>query len=356
MKEEINLKFTKKITLLLLVPIILISMLTGCSKSNSEKTVLHLFNAGDYIDEELLTKFKKETGIEVSMDIFETNEMMYQKVKSGDAGYDLIIPSDYMIEKMTKEGLLQKIDFSKVPNYKNIDDKYKNLSYDPKNEYSVPYFWGTLGIMYNKNLVKEPVTSWNILWDEKYKGKILMLDSVRDSMAVALADLGYSINTTNTDELNKEKDLLIKQRPLVKAYVGDEVKELMVREEAALALMYSGDYLTVKGENENIEYCIPEEGTNKWFDAMVIPKSAKNKEAAEKFINFMLDPENAKQNADAVTYATPNKEAMNLLEDNIKNNKLAYPDKSILDKCEVFKDLGEDIKKYDDVWFQVKSK
>lgn len=356
MKEEINLKFTKKITLLLLVPIILISMLTGCSKSNSEKTVLHLFNAGDYIDEELLTKFKKETGIEVSMDIFETNEMMYQKVKSGDAGYDLIIPSDYMIEKMTKEGLLQKIDFSKVPNYKNIDDKYKNLSYDPKNEYSVPYFWGTLGIMYNKNLVKEPVTSWNILWDEKYKGKILMLDSVRDSMAVALADLGYSINTTNTDELNKAKDLLIKQRPLVKAYVGDEVKELMVREEAALALMYSGDYLTVKGENENLEYCIPEEGTNKWFDAMVIPKSAKNKEAAEKFINFMLDPENAKQNADAVTYATPNKEAMNLLEDNIKNNKLAYPDKSILDKCEVFKDLGENIKKYDDVWFQVKSK
>lgn len=356
MKEATNLKFTKKFTLLLLVPIFLVSMLTGCSKSSSEKTVLHLFNAGDYIDEELLTKFQKETGIEVSMDIFETNEMMYQKVKSGDAGYDLIIPSDYMIEKMTKEDLLQKIDFSKIPNYKNIDDKYKNLSYDPKNEYSVPYFWGTLGIMYNKKMVTEPVTNWDILWNEKYKGKILMLDSVRDSMAVALSDLGYSINTTNEAELNKAKDLLIKQRPLVKAYVGDEVKELMVREEAALAVMYSGDYLTVKEQNPNLEYCIPEEGTNKWFDAMVIPKAAPNKDAAEKFINFMLDSENSKQNAEAVTYATPNKEAMNLLEDDVKNNKLAYPDKSVLDKCEIFKDLGDNIKKYDDVWFQVKSK
>ncbi|GKX65991.1 ABC transporter substrate-binding protein [Inconstantimicrobium mannanitabidum] len=345
----------KRLAILFFIPILISSSFAGCA-IDSNRTVLHLFNAGDYIDEDLLSQFEDETGIEVSMDIFETNEMMYQKVKKGDSGYDLIIPSDYMIEKMKKENLLDKIDFDNIPNYQNIDDNFKNLSYDPKNEYSVPYFWGTYGIMYNKKVVSDPVDSWSILWNPKYKGKILMLDAVRDSMGVALKKLGYSLNTVNQDQINAARDELLKQRSLVKAYVGDEVKELMSREEASLAVMYSGDYLTVKQNNEDLAYAIPKEGTNKWFDAMVIPKNAKNKSAAEQFIDFMLDPEVAKQNAEYVGYSTPNKAAFELLDPSIKSNKLLYPEKSLLDKCEIFKDLGENISKYDDAWFQVKSK
>lgn len=348
-------KFTKKLALSLLFPIV-ISMFAGCGTPKDSSKVIHLFNAGDYIDENLLKQFEDETGIQVSMDIFETNEMMYEKVKNGESGYDLIIPSDYMIERMIKEDLIQKINFDNIPNYVNIDEKYKNLAYDPTNEYSVPYFWGTLGIMYNKSLVKEPVTSWNILWDDKYSDQILMLDSIRDSIGLTLKDLGYSLNSTDDAQLQAAQDLLVAQRPLVRAYVGDEVKELMVREEGALAVMYSGDYLTVHGENDNLEYCIPEEGTNKWFDAMVIPTGASNKEGAEKFINFMLDPEVGKINVEAVGYSTPNKETLKLLPPEIANNPLLYPSKEVLDKCEVFMDLGENIAKYDSVWFTVKSK
>lgn len=345
----------KQIALLLLIPILTSSLFTSCM-IDSNKTVLHIFNAGDYIDEDLLSQFEDETGIEVSMDIFETNEMMYQKVKGGTSGYDLIIPSDYMIEKMKKENLLDKIDFENIPNYQNIDDKFKGLEYDPKNEYSIPYFWGTYGIMYNKKLVTDPVDSWDILWNPKYKGKILMLDAVRDSMGVALKKLGYSLNTVNQQELNNARDELLKQRPLVKAYVGDEVKDLMTREEASIAVMYSGDYLTVKDSNEDLAYAIPKEGTNKWFDAMVIPKNAPNKSAAEQFIDFMLDPEIAKQNAEYVGYSTPNKAALELLDKSITSNQLLYPSNEILNKCETFKDIGDDISKYDNAWFQVKSK
>ncbi|MDR1774506.1 MAG: spermidine/putrescine ABC transporter substrate-binding protein, partial [Clostridioides sp.] len=202
--------------------------LAGCSAKSSSKTTLYVYNVGDYIDESLIQKFEKETGIKVNYETYDTNEMMYQKVKSGSTNYDLIFPSDYMVEKMRKEGLLEKIDYSNIPNYENIDEKFLKPEYDPTDEYSVPYMWGTLGIVYNKTLVKEPVDSWDIMWNPKYKGSILMFDSVRDTMGIALKKLGYSLNTTNEKELNEAKELLIKQKDLVLAYVNDEGKGRLV--------------------------------------------------------------------------------------------------------------------------------
>ncbi|GFP76883.1 ABC transporter substrate-binding protein [Clostridium fungisolvens] len=347
----------KKVIPLIASILICTSLLAGCNSKSSEsgKKVLNVYNVGDYIDEDLLKQFEDKTGIKVNYETYDTNEIMYQKLKGGNSSYDIVVPSDYMVEKMIKEDMLEKIDFSKVENYKNIDEKFKNLSYDPKNEYSVPYMWGTYGILYNKKLVKDPVDSWNILWNTKYKGQIFMIESIRDSIGVSLRRLGYSLNTTKDDEIAKAKEELIKQKPLVLAYVNDEVKDRMVAEEAALAVVYSGDAVTMKQKNANLEYVIPNEGSNKWFDTLCIPKNAKHKTEAEQFINFLLDPEVAKQNTEYIGYSTPNKAALELLDDKIKSDPTAYPSEDALKKCEVFVDLGENLKKYDDAWLQVKS-
>ena len=348
-------KNIKKIIALALTSVISVGLLAGCgSKSSAE--VLNIYNVGDYIDEDLIPKFEKETGIKVVYEKYDTNEIMYQKIKSGGSKYDLVFPSDYMIEKMIKEDLLQKIDYSNIPNYKNIDEKFKNASYDPKDEYSVPYFWGTFGIMYNKTMVSDPIESWDILWNEKYKQQILMLDSVRDTMGIALMKLGYSQNSINEAELQKAKEELIKQRPLVLAYGNDDIKDRILGGEAAMGIVYSGDAITLMEEDKNLAYAIPKTGTNKWIDAMCIPYNAENKKEAEKFINFMLDAQNAKQNIDYINYSTPNKAAFELLDEEVKNNPVAYPSDYIVKKSEFFIDLGDKIKLYDDLWLEIKSK
>ena len=350
-------KKTKKLVAMLSSLFLISSIFVGCGNSDdSEKRTLNVFNYGDYIDEDLITKFEDETGIEIVYDTYESNEIMYQKIKNSPGTYDLIFPSDYMVEKMLAEDLLEKIDFNNVPNYKYIGEDYKNLSYDPTNEYSVPYMWGTIGILYDADRVDEPVDSWNILWDEKYAGEIFMFDSIRDTLAISLARLGYSINSTDKNELAKAADELIKQKPLVQSYVMDEVKDKMVNGEAIFATVYSGDAVFIQDEvpDMNFKYVVPKEGSNKWFDVMVIPKGAKNKTEAEEFINFLSDPENAKTNVEYIGYSTPNEGAYELLDDEIKNNETAYPDKELLKKCEVFKDLGADIKLYDDAWMKVK--
>lgn len=348
-------KNIKKIIALALTSVISIGLLAGCG-SKSSADVLNIYNVGDYIDEDLIPKFEKETGIKVVYEKYDTNEIMYQKIKSGGSKYDLVFPSDYMIEKMIKENLLQKIDYSNIPNYKNIDEKFKNASYDPKDEYSVPYFWGTFGIMYNKTMVSDPIESWDILWNEKYKQQILMLDSVRDTMGIALMKLGYSQNSTNEAELQKAKEELIKQRPLVLAYGNDDIKDRLLGGEAAMGIVYSGDAVTLMGEDKNLAYAIPKTGTNKWIDAMCIPYNAENKKEAEMFINFMLDAQNAKQNIDYINYSTPNKAAFELLDEEVKNNPVAYPSDDIVKKSEFFIDLGDKIKLYDDLWLEIKSK
>lgn len=325
----------------------------GCSKE--DQVVLNVYNWGDYIDESVIKEFEKEYNIKVNYEDYATNEEMYVKIKSGGTNYDVVFPSDYMIEKMIKEDLLLKLDMNNIPNFANIDDRFKNLDFDPNNEYSVPYMWGTLGIIYNTKMVQEPVDSWDILWDSKYEGQILMLDSQRDSIGVALKKLGYSLNTRDINELEQAKEELIKQKPLLLAYVGDEVKDMMIGEEAALAVVWSGDAVYMMSENKDLRYVVPKEGSNYWFDNMVIPKTSQNKKEAELFINFMCKPEIGLKNTQYIGYSTTNKETMKLLDSEILNNEVAYPSNDIINNCEVFLDLGDFIKEYDRVWTDIKS-
>ncbi len=347
---------SKKIISILTMGVLSVSFMTGCNNSTDSTKVLNVYNVGDYIDEELITKFEEETGIDVLYETYDTNEMMYQKVRSGSTNYDLVFPSDYMIAKMKNEDLLQKIDFKNIPNFKYIEKGFTNPVYDESNEYSVPYMWGTFGILYNTKMVEESVDSWDILWNPKYKGNIMMFDSVRDTMGIALKKLGYSLNSTNPKEVNEAKELLMEQKDLVMAYVNDEGKDRLLGEEVAMGIIYSGDAVTLMEENPNLRYAIPKEGTNKWVDAMCIPTTAQNKKEAEMFINFLLEPENAKINAEYIGYSIPNTAALKLLDEEITNNPVAYPSEKILDKSETFIDIGKDIKIYDRAWIELKSK
>lgn len=325
---------------------------------NSEKVVV--YNWGEYLDSEVLTLFEQETGIDVVYEEFETNEILYPKISSGAIAYDVICPSDYMIQRMIENDLLAEINFDNIPNVKNIGKDYMEQSrqFDPENKYSVPYCWGTVGILYNKTMVDEPITSWSVLWDEKYKDNILMQDSVRDAFGVTLKYLGYSLNSTDLDELTEARDLLIKQKPLVQAYVIDQVRDKMIGNEAAIGVIYSGEAIYTQMENPDLEYVIPEEGSNIWIDSWVIPKNAENKENAEKFINFLCRPEIALMNFEYITYSTPNSEARKLIEDEaIRNSEIAFPDLSKYDNLETFQYLGTEADQtYGELWNQVKSR
>ena len=347
MKKRI---FSSLIVVLLLVA----GLAAGCGEKKATAE-LNVYNWGDYIDESVLADFEKSTGIKVNYDTFTTNEDMYIKIKSGGSHYDVAIPSDYMIEKMIKEKMLQKIDLGKVPNIKNIDPAFRKLAYDPQDAYSVPYMWGTVGILYNKTMVKGPVDSWKILWDQKYAKQILMLDSQRDSLAVALKMLGFSLNSKDAAQLEAAKAALIQQKPLVLAYVGDDVKDKMIAGEAALAVVWSGDAIYMIRENPDLAYIIPQEGSNLWFDAMVIPTSAVHKAAAEQFIDFMCSPEAAFKNTDYIGYSTPNMAAKKQLDPALVNDKSAYPAASDLLKSEIFLDPGDFLKEYDRIWTEVKA-
>lgn len=347
----------KKLAALVATTLLTTSLFAGCGNSNAgENGTLNFFNVGDYIDEALIRKFEKETGIKVNYSTYDTNEIMYQKVKTNPGTYDLVVPSDYMIEKMISENLLEKIDLNNIANYQYIGDAYKNLSYDPTNEYSVPYMWGTIGIIYDADKVDDPVDSWDILWNSKYKGEIFMFDSIRDTLAISLVKLGYSLNSVDKNELDEAAKELIRQKPLVQSYVMDEVKDKMINGEATFATVYSGDAIFIQEEapDLNLQYVVPKEGSNKWFDVMVIPKGAKHKSEAEEFINFLSEPENAKENVEYIGYATPNTAAYELLDEETQEDETVYPPEEVLDKCDIFKDLGNKIKLYDDAWLKVK--
>ena len=327
-------------------------------KRSKQKVIV--YNWGEYLDPEVITMFEEETGIDVIYEEFETNEIMYPKVQSGAIAYDVVCPSDYMIQKMLDNGLLAEINFDNVPNLKNIGQRYmdKSREFDPENKYSVPYCWGTVGILYNKTMVDEPIDSWSILWDDKYRDNILMQDSVRDAFCVTLKYLGYSLNSTDLDELTEAMNLLIVQRPLVQAYVIDQVRDKMIGNEAAIGVIYSGEAIYTQNENPDLEYVIPKEGSNIWIDSWVIPKNAEHKENAEAFINFLCRPDIALMNFDYITYSTPNTAARELIEDeDIRNSKIAFPDDSELEHCETFHYLGDEADAvYMDLWNKVKSK
>ena len=324
---------------------------------NDDKLVV--YNWGEYIDPEVLTIFEEETGINVVYEEFETNEILYPKVSSGAIAYDVVCPSDYMIQRMIENDLLTEINFDNIPNIKNIGKQYMEQSrqFDPENKYSVPYCWGTVGILYNKTMVDEPVDSWSILWNPKYKDNILMQDSVRDAFGATLKYLGYSLNSTDLDELTEAKNLLIEQKPLVQAYVIDQVRDKMIGNEAALGVIYSGEAIYTQKENPNLEYVIPKEGSNIWIDSWVIPKNAEHKENAEKFINFLCRPDIALMNFEYITYSTPNEAARELIEDeSIRNSEIAFPDLSKYDNLETFQYLGTEADQvYGDLWNKVKS-
>lgn len=342
----------KKRLMLLVLSLSLIMVLSACGK---KRDGVNIYNWGDYIDKDTLRQFEKETGIKVTYETFATNEDLYVRMIQGMTDFDVIIPSDYMIERMMREDMLYKINFDNIPNYKYVDTTFKDLDYDPKNEYSVPYMWGTVGIIYNTKLVYEKVDSWDILWDKKYKDNIIMLNSQRDTFAVSLRRLGYSMNTRDFDELVQAKDELIKQKPLVYAYQGDEVKDTMIAGDAAFAVVWSGDASTMSDANPDLEYSIPKEGTNLWFDSMVIPKNAPNKENAEKLINFLCRPDIAAKNAEYIGYSTPLSAARELLDEETRNSKIAYPSGEVIENTEIFKDPKDIIRIYDELWTDLMS-
>ncbi len=312
------------------------------SQGYSSGNTLTIYNWGDYIDEELITRFEEETGIKVIYETFDSNEAMMTKIVQGGTTYDIAVPSEYTIEKMREEDLLIPLDHSKLPNLKYIDERFMDLPFDPENKYSIPYFWGTVGIVYNPTLLDgKELTSWNDLWDPALKNQILLIDGAREVMGMGLNSLGFSLNDTNKEHLMEAKEKLDRLTPNVKAIVGDEIKMLLANEEAAIGLVWSGDAADIMWENENLDYVVPEEGSNLWFDNMVIPKTAKNIEAAHQFINFMLDPEVAAQNTEYVSYSTPNKEALKYMPEDMVTDERFYPSPELTEKLEVYENLGK---------------
>jgi len=328
-----------------------IPAVSGCG--SSEK--LRVYNWGIYIDREVIKMFEKETGIKVQYMEYDSNEIMYTKVKKSRAGsYDLLIPSDYMISKMISEDMLEPLNMENIPNFQYIMDSMKDMDYDPGNKYSVPYMWGTLAIIYDKTKVTDPVDTWAVLWNEKYAKKIFMMDSVRDSFAIALKLLGYSVNTRNKDELAAAKAKLIEQKPLILDYTGDDLGDKMVAGEGVLGVIYVGEGLQALSQNPNLAMSIPsKEGSNLFFDAMVIPKGSPNKEKAEMFINFMCRQDIAEMNRAEIQYSTPQQQVYDALPAEVKNNPIQYPPQKVLDACEVYVDLGDMYQYYVDLWTDI---
>ena len=347
-----------KILALLLVGCLTFAV-SGCGGGEKSKGEVYVYSWGDYLNPEVLQLFEKETGIHVILDEFDTNESMYPRVAEGAVHYDVLCPSDYMIQKLIGNDLVQPLDFSKLPNAKKYigEEFFKQAeTFDPGNKYSVPYCWGTVGIIYDKTKVTEPVDSWNILWNEKYKGQILMQDSARDALMIPLKLMGKSLNETDKEVLSKAQEMLVKQKPLVQAYVVDEVKDKLINSEAAMGVVFSGEAPIILQENPNMAFAIPKEGTNFWIDGWVITKDAKNVENAHKFIDFMCRPDIAAKNFDHLGYSTPNTGARDLIEnEELKNSPIAFPSPEVYKGQETYKYLGNQMDEYyNSLWMKVK--
>ena len=311
-----------------------------------EKITLNVYNWGEYIEQSTIDIFEeKYPYIDVNYTTFDSNEAMYSKIVSGAASYDIVVPSEYMVSKLIQEDMLAEIDYSNIPNYHYIGDAYKNLASDPENKYSVPYFWGTVVVIYNSQFVDEADVkdqSLDLLWNEKYAGKILMFDNPRDSFGISLTRLGYSMNSDNEKEWQEAAKALSDQKPIVQAYVMDAIFDKMEAGEAWIAPYYAGDAFVIQESNPDIKFYIAKEGTNLFVDSMCILKTTEHKKEAELFINFMCEPEIAAMNAETVGYATPNTEAKKLIDPEITGNKIVYPDEDYLkNNTEVFINLPQ---------------
>lgn len=334
------------------------ALLSGCGSKKSENT-LTILNYGKYIEPEVIEMFEEETGIKVDYEEYITPENMYTKYKAGAIDYDLICTSDYMVEKLIKEGQVLEMNYDNIPLSQNLDDTYFTFSqsFDPENKYSLPYFFGTVGILYNTELVDESkVDSWDILWDEDYSGQIIMPDSVRDAFMVSLKILGYSINTTDEAQLREAQSLLLDQKPLIYSYLVDEAQDEMIAENAAMAVVYSGEAGFAMEFNDNLAFSVPKEGSNMWIDSWFIPKTCTNQENAEKFLNFLCREDIAMMNFDYVYYATPNNEVVRQLDKELQENTTVFPPKEILDNCEVLKSLDDTTTAlFSELWLELKA-
>lgn len=364
----------KIVSLLLIALIIVLSLsLSGCGYEYAELeligtytrelegTVLNVYNWGEYISDgtddsvDVVKEFEKLTGITVNYSTFDSNETMYSQLKNGGVAYDVIAPSDYMVERLINEDMLAKIDTSALSNYYLIDDKYKSLYFDPNNEYTVAYNVGLVGLIYNTNTVTEKPDSWQILWDQKYKDQILMFNNPRDAFAIAQFMLGQDLNNTDKTQWDSASKLLIKQKQYLQSYVMDEVYGKMETGEAALAPYYAGDFLTMYENNPDLEFVYPKEGTNIFVDALCIPKNTKNYDAAMMFINFMLEPDIALQNAEYIGYASPNTAVVENPDYYYYKNEILYPNDSDLPPTQYFHDIDSSVRNYyENLWIDVK--
>ena len=347
-------KISFKLLLLSICVIIIGTSFVGCNKNYSEE--ISFFNYGENIDEETIKEFEKQYGIKVNVETFDDMETMYQKVSNSGVKYDVILVSDALMPRMIKNNLVQELNKDNIPNISQMDEDYLNLDIDPGNKYSVPYMFGTVGLIYNKDVVKEDVDSWDILWDEKYKNRIFMFDTYRDTLGAALKKLGYSLNSENQKEIEEAKELLLEQRKLVDPIYGvDNGTTMIPAGESDINMIWSGEGLNLQDENPNLVYVVPKEGANFWIDSLCIPSNAKNVSGAEKFINFVSDKESALRIADEIGYTTPNKEARLAQPKEIQDNPNAYMTKEIMSRCELYKDFDLKTKQmYDDAWTAIK--
>lgn len=356
MKRIVAILFTVVLVFTMAVPAL------AADASDLAGTTINVYNWGEYISDgsegsmDINAEFTKRTGIKVNYNNYDTNENMYAKLKSDGVSFDIVIPSDYMIERLIDEDMLQKIDFSNIPNYKYIDAKYKGLYFDPKDEYSVPYNVGMVGLIYNTKMVKEAPTSWNVMWDEQYKGKVLMFDNPRDAFGIAQKLLGQSFNTTDEAEWRAAADKLKAQKPILQGYVMDDIFRKMESGEAAIAPYYAGDFITMHSNNPDLAFVYPQEGVNIFVDSICIPKNAKNKAAAEAYINFLLDPDIAVENANYLGYATPNTAVLTREDYELKGNEYLYPEDQKMPKTEYFYNLPQKtLTLMTDLWSELKA-
>lgn len=352
----------KKMVQSILLLLVTVAVLFGVrhhletSSTNADGKVITFYNWGDYIDPELITEFEKETGYKVIYETFDSNEAMYSKIQQGGTAYDVAVPSDYMIEVMIEEDMLIPLDYGQLDQVKNNDSRFMNLDFDPNNKYSLPYFWGTLGIVYNTKRVEEgSIKRWEDLWNPAFKNNILMIDGAREVIGIGLQSQGHSLNDKDAKHIQTSAQKMKTLMPNIRAIVADEIKMYMVQNEAAVAVTYSGEAATAMSENEDLAYVVPEDGSNIWFDNIVIPKTSKNVKGAHELINFLMRPDIAARNAEYIGYATPNKEAFKLMDPEITSDPAFYPSDELVNKLEIYKNIGQEkLIEYNDAFLEVK--
>lgn len=355
----------RKINLCLLLALASTGIIASCGANDStgqtaaDSNSLVVLNYGKYLDESVIQMFEEETGIDIKLEEYESPEEMYTKFSAGSINYDIVCTSDYMVERLINEGMVAEIDFSTFSYYENIDPDIIDAAkvFDPEAKYSLPYFYGTLGILYNTAMIsEEEVQTWNVLWDEQYKDSIIMQNSVRDSFVPALRLLGYDINTESFDQLEEAVQLLIDQKPIVYAYYVDETADEMVAGNAAMALVYSGEAASAIELNEDLSYVVPQEGSNLWIDSLFIPESSTNKENARKFLDFLCREDVAMLNFEYVCYPTPNLRVLEQLDDETRNDPTIFPPEEVRANCVVYKQVSEETTdRYSYLWKMLKS-